>query len=116
MTNPTPEAVPRISATVKWYDRAKGFGFLVRDNGSFDIYFREPVLTAVGLATLPPGSAVRLRDGAGRARTGGVRPCPAVPAAYARGSSGRAARPPASATAHDRRARMMTTKGLDDDA
>ena len=65
---------------------------------------------------LSPGSAGRLRDGAGRARTGGVRPCPAMPAAYARGSSGRAARPPASATAHDRRAHMMTTKGLDDDA
>ena len=73
MTNPTSGAVPRISATVKWYDRAKGFGFLVRDNGSFDIYFREPVLTAVGLAA-------RLHQ------------------------------------AHDRRARMMTTKGLDDDA
>ena len=40
---------------VKWYDRAKGFGFLVRDNGLFEIYFREPVLTAAGLAILVPG-------------------------------------------------------------
>ena len=56
MTNATSGAVPRISATVKWYDRAKGFGFLVRDNGLFEIYFREPVSTAVGLATLVPGS------------------------------------------------------------
>ena len=79
MTNPTLGTVPRISATVNWYDRAKGFGFLVRDNGSFDIDFREPVLTAVGLATLPLGGTVRLRDGAGRARTGGVRPCPPPP-------------------------------------
>ena len=58
MTNPTSGAVPRISATVKWYDRAKGFGFLVRDNGSFDIYFRETVLTAVGLAALLPRAPV----------------------------------------------------------
>ena len=48
----------RISATVKWYDRAKGFGFLIPDDGSPDIYFREPVLTAAGLATLLPGSTV----------------------------------------------------------
>ena len=105
MTSPTSGAVPRISATVKWYDRAKGLGFLVRDNGSFDICFREPVLTAVGLASPLP-------RGAGRARTGGVRPCPTPMPGAARG----AAWPPAFATAHDRRARMMTTKGLDDDA
>ena len=76
MTNATPEAVLRISATVNWYDRAEGLGFLIRDNGSFDLCFWEPVLAAVGLATLPHGGAGRLRNGAGRAQTGGVRPCP----------------------------------------
>ena len=39
-----------------------------------------------------------------------------MPTAYALDNSRRAAQPPASATAHDRRARMMTTKGLDNDA
>ena len=60
MVYPTsaPGAGPRISATVKWYDPAKGYGFLVPDDGSPDIYFREPVLTAAGLATLLPGSTV----------------------------------------------------------
>ena len=60
MTAPTsgPDAGTRISATVKWHDPAKGFGFLVPDDGSSDIYFRDPVLTAVGLATLLPGAAV----------------------------------------------------------
>ena len=60
MTDPTsgPGAGMRISATVKWFDPAKGFGFLVPDDGSSDIYFRAPVLTAVGLATLLPGAAV----------------------------------------------------------
>ncbi len=48
----------RISATVKWYDPAKGYGFLVPDDGSPDIYFRERVLTAAGLATLLPGATV----------------------------------------------------------
>ena len=60
MTYPTsgPGAGTRISATVKWYDPAKGYGFLVPDDGSSDIYFREPVLTAAGLATLLPGATV----------------------------------------------------------
>ncbi len=39
-----------------------------------------------------------------------------MPTAYALGNSRRAAQAPASAMAHDRRVRMMTTKGLDDDA
>ena len=60
MTTPTsgPGAGPRISATVKWYDPAKGYGFLVPHDGSPDIYFREPVLIAAGLATLLPGATV----------------------------------------------------------
>ena len=82
MTNPTSGAVPRISATVKWYERAKGFGFLVRDNGSFDIFFREPVLTAVGLATLLPGAPAA----PGPDVFGTVRPCPPPTSAAARGA------------------------------
>ena len=60
MTNPPsgPGAGTRITATVKWYDPAKGFGFLVPDDGSSDIYCRESALTAVGLATLLPEAAV----------------------------------------------------------
>ena len=60
MTTPTsgPGAGTRISATVKWYDPAKGYGFLVPDDDSSDIHFREPVLTAAGLATLLPGATV----------------------------------------------------------
>ena len=60
MTYPTsgPSAGGRISAPVKWYDPAKGFGFLVPDDGSSDIYFRESAVAAVGLATLLPGATV----------------------------------------------------------
>ena len=35
-----------ISTTVKWYDPAKGYGFLVPDDGSSDIYCRAPALAA----------------------------------------------------------------------
>ncbi len=63
MTNPPsppsgPGAGARISAAVKWYDPAKGYGFLVPGDGSPDIYCRESALTAVGLATLLAGATV----------------------------------------------------------
>ncbi len=48
----------QISTTVKWYDPAKGYGFLVPDDGSPDIYCRAPALAAVGLETLLAGAAV----------------------------------------------------------
>ena len=48
----------RISAAVKWYDPAKGYGFLVPDDGSPDIFCRAPALAAVGLDTLLAGAAV----------------------------------------------------------
>ena len=47
-----------ISTAVKWYDPAKGYGFLVPDDGSPDIYCRAPALAAVGLETLLAGAAV----------------------------------------------------------
>ncbi len=53
-----PEADRRISASVKWYDPARGFGFLLPGDGSADIFCREPALEAVGLETLLAGATV----------------------------------------------------------
>ena len=47
-----------MSATVRWYDPAKGYGFLVPDDGSPDIYCGKAALAAVGLATLLPEATV----------------------------------------------------------
>ncbi|MCY3760731.1 MAG: cold shock domain-containing protein [Gemmatimonadetes bacterium] len=47
-----------VSVAVRWYDPVKGYGFLVPDDGSSDIYCRESSLTAVGLATLLAGATV----------------------------------------------------------
>ena len=69
MTNPTSGPGPRISATVKWYDPAKGYGFLVPDDGSPDIYCRGSALTAVGLDTLLAGAAVACETVQGRRGT-----------------------------------------------
>ncbi len=53
-----PGAATRISATVKWYDPAKGYGFLIPDDGSPDIYCRVSALSAVGLDALLPGATI----------------------------------------------------------
>ena len=53
-----PDAGVRISATVKWYNPAKAYGFLVPADGSPDIYCRGTALAAVGLDTLLSGATV----------------------------------------------------------
>ena len=60
MTYPfsNPGAGARISATVKWYNPAKAYGFLVPEDGSPDIYCRDSALAAVGLDTLLAGATV----------------------------------------------------------
>lgn len=61
-----PDAGERISATVKWYDPAKGYGFLVPADGSPDIFCRAPVLAAAGLSTLLDGATVACETEQGR--------------------------------------------------
>ena len=46
------------SGTVKWFDAAKGFGFVIPSDGGADIYINLKVLQKAGLGTLEPGAAV----------------------------------------------------------
>ncbi|MBZ5763297.1 cold-shock protein [Rhizobium sp. VS19-DR104.2] len=46
------------SGTVKWFDAAKGFGFIIPSDGGADIYINLKVLQKAGLGTLEPGAAV----------------------------------------------------------
>ena len=61
-----PNAGARVSATVKWYDPAKAYGFLAPDDGSPDIYCRASALAAVGLDTLLAGTTVDCETVQGR--------------------------------------------------
>ena len=61
-----PGAGARISATVKWYNPAKGYGFLVPEDSSPDIYCRDTALAAVGLDTLLAGATVQCETVQGR--------------------------------------------------
>lgn len=71
-----PEGTPFVAARVKWFDKAKGFGFANVFGHSADVFVHIEVLRRYGLADLQPGEAVVLRviDGPRGLMAGEVRP------------------------------------------
>lgn len=45
----------RTIGTVKWFDQEKGFGFLVADDGSPDVFVHVSAVQRAGLSALTPG-------------------------------------------------------------
>lgn len=45
---------------VKWYDPARGFGFVVANDGGKDIFVHVTALRRSGIETLMPGQQVRM--------------------------------------------------------
>jgi CspA family cold shock protein len=51
---------------VKWFNEKKGFGFIVPDDGSEDVFVHHSKITAEGFRTLKEGQAVEYDLGQGK--------------------------------------------------
>jgi len=52
-------------AIVKWFNRARGFGFLTQGDGTQDIFIHMETLRRYGIAELHPGESLLVRFGDG---------------------------------------------------
>ncbi|MGO4915055.1 cold-shock protein [Pseudogemmobacter sp. W21_MBD1_M6] len=55
------DLIPIVPARVKWFDKAKGFGFANVYGKAEDVFIHAEVLRSSGFADLQPGEAVCLR-------------------------------------------------------
>ncbi|MBN2019903.1 MAG: cold-shock protein [Sedimentisphaerales bacterium] len=51
---------------VKWFNEKKGFGFIVPDDGSTDVFVHHSKIVAEGFRTLSEGQAVEYDLGEGK--------------------------------------------------
>jgi len=50
-----------VDGVVKWYDPARGFGFILPNDGSKDVFVHVTALRRAGIDELQPGQSVRMQ-------------------------------------------------------
>jgi len=58
---PDPSTASDVSGKVKWFDEAKGFGFVASDDGGKDVFIHISILRPAGIAQLAEGQAVLMK-------------------------------------------------------
>jgi len=58
---PDPSTAVAVTGKVKWFDDAKGFGFVASDDGGKDVFIHISVLNQSGITHLAEGQAVNMR-------------------------------------------------------
>ncbi|MBZ4422934.1 cold-shock protein [Myxococcus sp. RHSTA-1-4] len=53
------------TGTVKWFNDAKGFGFIVQDGGGEDVFVHHTAINMDGFRTLQEGQKVEFEVGRG---------------------------------------------------
>ena len=51
-------SMPRVTGTVKWFNDAKGYGFITPENGSKDCFVHHTAIKADGFRSLSEGERV----------------------------------------------------------
>jgi len=58
---PSLEGAEEVRGVVRWYDAAKGFGFVAREDGGKDVFVHATALARSGMTPLTEGQTVVLR-------------------------------------------------------
>jgi cold shock protein len=57
---PSPGEAARLTGKIKWFNRSKGFGFIVPDDGTSDVFLPLAVLERSGFSDAPDGASVTI--------------------------------------------------------
>jgi len=57
---PSPGEAARLTGKIKWFNRSKGFGFIVPDDGTTDVFLPLAVLERSGFSDAPDGASVSI--------------------------------------------------------